>query len=83
MRFWGWAGWPIPLPLFTRCRLGVLVLIVGRGWRGSLSAAGILVACTFAVVALWLPLILAYPEAFRGQFFTNVLDRSGPGLLRA
>lgn len=33
-----------------------------------------------AVLSLWLPLILAFPDEFRSQFFANVLDRAGPGL---
>ena len=77
----GLGGLAHPFAIVYALQVGVWVLIAGRGWRGRLGAAGIVVACSLAVLALWLPLILAYPEAFRGQFFTNVLNRSGPGLL--
>jgi Dolichyl-phosphate-mannose-protein mannosyltransferase len=33
-----------------------------------------------AALALWVPLIVAYPYEFRSQFFSNVLHRAGPGL---
>jgi hypothetical protein len=36
---------------------------------------------SIAVFSLWLPLILRYPDEFFSQFFSNVLERSGPGLL--
>ena len=32
------------------------------------------------VLALWLPLILKFPQEFFSQFTSNVLERSGPGL---
>ena len=44
----------------------------------TLSVAG---ATSLLILALWLPLILARPELFRSQFFNNVLNRAGPGLL--
>ena len=37
------------------------------------------VACG-VILSLWLPLIVAYPHEFRSQFFSNVVDRAGPGL---
>jgi len=35
---------------------------------------------TTLAVSLWLPLILRFPYEFRSQFFSNVMDRAGPGL---
>ena len=35
---------------------------------------------TFALFALWLPLIAAHRQEFFSQFYANVLERSGPGL---
>ncbi len=35
---------------------------------------------SISALALWLPLIIAYPYEFRSQFFSNVLHRAGPGL---
>ncbi|NUQ62828.1 MAG: glycosyltransferase family 39 protein [Pirellulales bacterium] len=69
-----------PFAIVYALQVGFWLLISGRGIRGRLGPAAVLVACTLAVLCLWLPLILAYPEAFRGQFFTNVLDRAGPGI---
>ncbi len=62
-------------------QLGAWVLATGRGLRGRLAAVAVLAGSAAATFALWTPLILAYPEAFSGQFFPNVLDRSGPGLI--
>lgn len=77
----GLGGLTHPFAFAYALQMGAWVLIVGRGWRGRLSAASILVASTLATATLWLPLILAYPEIFQRQFFTNVWDRSGPGLI--
>ncbi len=55
------------------------------GRSGSIAQrilrASALTCTCIAVFALWLPLILSYPEQFRSQFFSNVLERSGPGIL--
>lgn len=70
-----------PFAIVYAMQIGVWVFFGSRGWRQRLRDTGLLVATAFAVFALWLPLIVAYPEVFRVQFFNNVLDRSGPGLL--
>jgi hypothetical protein len=36
----------------------------------------------FAVLCLWLPLIWRFPYEFESQFTSNVLERSGPGLMQ-
>ncbi|NLX98666.1 MAG: glycosyltransferase family 39 protein [Rhodopirellula sp.] len=78
----GLAALTHPFAAALAVQLGVWALIAGRGFRGRLGAVAILIVCTLGVLALWLPLIFAYPDAFQGQFFTNVLDRSGPGVLQ-
>jgi hypothetical protein len=70
-----------PFAIVYCLQLGVWTLLTGPGLRGRLTSAVIFAGSALAVFALWIPLILAYPDAFRGQFFTNVLDRTGPGLL--
>ena len=53
----------------------------GAGMKQRLANFALLTGCALAAFSLWTPLIAAYPEIFRVQFFNNVLDRSGPGLL--
>lgn len=50
--------------------------------RQRIGHAAVLTAFAVATLALWTPLILAYPDAFEKQFFNNVLDPAGPGLAR-
>jgi len=59
----------------------------GENWlwtsiRQSIGHAVVLTVTALAVLALWTPLILAYSDAFEKQFFNNVLDPAGPGLVR-
>jgi hypothetical protein len=70
-----------PSTIVYALQVGVWVLCASRTWRSRFTNPAIVVGVSLAVFALWLPLILAYPEEFRVQFFNNVLDRSGPGLL--
>jgi hypothetical protein len=53
--------------------------------RGTMLArwlrALVLTACSLLIVSLWLPLILRFPYEFQSQFTSNVLERSGPGVL--
>ncbi len=77
----GLGGLTHPFALAYALQLGAWVLLVGRGIRHRVVALAVLAAGTVAVLSLWLPLILAWPDVFRAQFFNNVLDRAGPGLL--
>ncbi len=61
---------------------GAWVVLATRGWHQRLTAGLLLTTTTIAVSALWLPLILAHQDAFRHQFFNNVVGPQGPGLLR-
>lgn len=54
----------------------------GESFQRRIAHAAILTLTTLAVLALWTPLILAYPDAFEKQFFNNVLNPAGPGLIR-
>ena len=69
---------------FVYClQIGGWTLVGARGARVKqrLANFALLTGCALAAFSLWTPLILAYPEIFRVQFFNNVLNRSGPGLL--
>ncbi|MFK7776489.1 MAG: glycosyltransferase family 39 protein [Gimesia sp.] len=70
-----------PFALVYCIQIGIWVILVSGTLRERLIRAVVLVGCALALFALWVPLIVAYPEIFRIQFFTNVLDRSGPGLV--
>jgi len=58
-----------------------LVLFTPGRPQVRLISALVLVGTAVAVFSLWLPLIVANPAAFEAQFFNNVLNRSGLGLL--
>ncbi|QDT44647.1 Dolichyl-phosphate-mannose-protein mannosyltransferase [Gimesia alba] len=70
-----------PFALVFCIQIGLWSVLAQGTLRERLTRGALLTGCALAVFALWLPLILAYPEAFRLQFFTNVLNRSGPGLI--
>ncbi|HEX6986026.1 MAG TPA: glycosyltransferase family 39 protein [Planctomycetaceae bacterium] len=71
-----------PFALVFSIQVGLWVFFGSRGWMNRVRNSGVLVGTALAVFALWLPLILNYPEIFRSQFFNNVLGRAGPGLIR-
>lgn len=70
-----------PFALIFCIHIGLWSALTEGTWKVRLTRGLLLTGCALAVFALWLPLILAYPEVFRFQFFTNVLNRSGPGLI--
>jgi hypothetical protein len=70
-----------PFALIYCVQAGIWALLADGSWRQRLVRGSLLVGCALAAFALWLPLIAAYPEIFRMQFFSNVLNRSGPGLV--
>lgn len=69
-----------PFAMIYAVQVGGWVLIASRSWRSRLTNAALLVGTSVAVFAAWLPLILAYPDLFRSQFFNNVLGQAGPGI---
>jgi len=60
---------------------GVWALLVRGRWGERIGRAALLTAIAVAVFALWGALIAQHPEAFQSQFFNNVVNQSGPGLL--
>jgi 4-amino-4-deoxy-L-arabinose transferase-like glycosyltransferase len=75
----GLGGLTHPLALVYALQVAGWVLLAGRGWRRFVELA-IVVVVAVAVFALWLPLILKFPEQFRGQFLNHA--HSGPGILQ-
>ncbi len=61
---------------------GLWMLLVGGPVKRRVTNAAVLTAASLAMLALWTPLILAHRDAFEKQFFNNVLNPAGPGLIR-
>lgn len=76
----GLAGLTHPVALVPAAQAGVWVGIESRG-VARVTRPALLAAVALMVFALWTPLILQYPEAFRGQFVNNILAPAGPGLI--
>lgn len=77
----GLGGLTHPFAIVFGMQLAVWCLLVpGTLWQ-RVQRTALWGACAGLVVALWLPLIIAFPEEFRMQFFNNVLNPAGPGLL--
>jgi 4-amino-4-deoxy-L-arabinose transferase-like glycosyltransferase len=74
----GLGGLTHPLALVYALQIAGWLLLAGRGWK-KLIDLSIVVIAGVAVFALWLALILRFPEQFRGQFLNHV--HSGPGIL--
>ncbi len=75
----GLGGLTHPLAFVYALQAAGWVIVAGTGWRRLVDLA-IVVAVAMVVFALWLPLILRFPEPFRGQFLNHV--QSGPGILQ-
>ena len=58
-------------------QVALWVAIAAGDWRRRVRGLGLLLSSALAALALWLPLIVAYPDLFRTQFFNNILDRPG------
>ncbi|MBX3439702.1 MAG: glycosyltransferase family 39 protein [Planctomycetaceae bacterium] len=76
----GLGGLTHPFALVYAIQLAAWSAWSERRWRRGvvpLALAGIaMITC-----ALWVPLIVAYPEEFRMQFGNNILHPAGPGLM--
>ncbi len=77
----GLGGLAHPFAIIYAVPLGIWVLLAEGRWWQRLGYLVLLVAGAILVFSLWLFLIVPYFETFCIQFFNNVLDRSGPGLL--
>jgi hypothetical protein len=70
-----------PFAMVYAIQAGVWALLVRGSWTQRIGRAALLTAVAIVTFAVWGVLIAQHPEAFRSQFFNNVLNQSGPGLL--
>ncbi|QDT01661.1 hypothetical protein K227x_00280 [Rubripirellula lacrimiformis] len=76
----GLGGLFHPFALVFAIQAGAVILMARSTIALKLKRWSIFGVACLAAVAMWLPLIVKYPNEFRSQFFANVLDRAGPGL---
>ncbi len=76
----GLGGLTHPFAIVYAVQLAAWAVWSERGWR-RLSAPLRLAAVAVVTCALWLPMIMTYPDEFRAQFGNNILHPAGPGLL--
>ncbi len=77
----GLGGLTHPLAITYAIPIGIWALLVPDRPLRRLGYVSILIGGAVLVFSLWLVLIIPHYDVFRLQFFNNVLDRSGPGLL--
>jgi hypothetical protein len=71
-----------PFALVACMQCGVWAVWCGGRWPVRLARGLALAIACIAVLGLWLPLIVRFPYEFQSQFTSNVLERSGPGLVQ-
>ncbi|MCA9193926.1 MAG: hypothetical protein KDB03_19275 [Planctomycetales bacterium] len=76
----GFSGLFHPFALVFCIQIGCFLLVSPGTLKDRAVRILAVSGATLAVLALWLPLILMFPYEFQSQFFSNVLDRAGPGL---
>ncbi len=69
---------PFALVYFLMVFVGI-ACVSGSVWQRLCRLIQLTLPTTL-VFSLWLPLILKYPDEFKSQFTSNVLERSGPRL---
>ena len=75
----GLGGLTHPFAIVYAAQVGLWSLWGERGWRRALVPA-VITATAIIVAALWVPLIMAYPETFRVQFENQFLTHHGTPL---
>ncbi len=76
----GLAGLTHPLAIVPAIQAAVWLAFTGTGWR-RITHPALLAGIALSVFGLWTPFIIQHPEAFRAQFFNNILGQAGPRLL--
>jgi 4-amino-4-deoxy-L-arabinose transferase-like glycosyltransferase len=69
-----------PYALVFFIQSAVALVLLSRAWLDRFKRTALFALACGCVLSLWIPLIVQYPTEFRSQFFSNVLDRAGPGL---
>ncbi|QDS88655.1 hypothetical protein EC9_28460 [Rosistilla ulvae] len=69
-----------PFALVFAIQAGVAIVAVRASILEKAKRAIVFGLSTCGVLMLWAPLIAMYPYEFKSQFFSNVVDRAGPGL---
>jgi hypothetical protein len=70
-----------PFALVFAIQAGIALLAGREKLHFKVARLVVFGISTMLIVSLWIPLIIRFPHEFRSQFFANVLDRAGPGLL--
>jgi hypothetical protein len=70
-----------PFAFVYAVQAGIWSLIASGPVLQRLARTVLLTLIAVATFSVWSILILQHPEAFRAQFFNNVLSQAGPGLL--
>lgn len=70
-----------PFALVGCLQCGVWAVWRKGGWRQRAIRGLSIATPAAAMLCLWLPLILRFPYEFQSQFTSNVLERSGPGVI--
>ena len=76
----GLAGLFHPFALVFCIQAAAIAGLTPGSLRKRVIRIGLIALTSTTVLSLWLGLILRFPYEFRSQFFSNVLDRAGPGL---
>lgn len=76
----GLGGMFHPFALVFCIQAGIGTLLKRVHWTRKIVHMICLAGSAIAMMTLWLPLILRFPDEFQSQFYANVLDRAGPGL---
>ncbi len=76
----GLGGLFHPFAIVFCAQAGIWTLWRQGSIRERLQRGTSLAASAMVAIGLWLPLIYLYFYEFKSQFFSNVLERSGPGV---
>jgi hypothetical protein len=71
-----------PFAIVGCLQCGVWAIARSGTWAQRGSRGLMLTLPAIGMTCLWLPLILRFPYEFESQFTSNVLERSGPGLIQ-
>ncbi len=76
----GFSGLTHLFAISTAIPLGLWSAADEVGGARRIRSFSFISGCALVTVALWIPLILAYPEAFRGQFHNQFVSGTGDSL---